>query len=459
MATLRTSTSKRTGATLYRVEWRLGGTRDGDTQSESFGTDVGAANIFKAHVEAAGHQWPANYVPGLGFVDPRDMPAPEPDTITLGQLAKRWLDSRSGVGPHGVSDYTSAIRHHILNHFGDDTDINDRQLLSRETVAAWIKLMEWGERDPDDEKAWKVRPCAPASISRYHWMLSSILRFAQEMDTPLLHGANPAKGAQLPRVDGFLRTSDDEDDDVLEDVVFLSTDEFQTLHDAAPEAVRSLLAIMVGTGLRWSEASALKVKDIKLSGRVAYLTVRRAWKRQYSGPPRLGEPKSAASRRTVSLTTRQADMLRPLITRRRPDEFVFTTPRGLPWRHGNFTEWYWRRTLYKATRCETHRAQDRAAGLVNLNMVRRKHIVWCGCEDRLREAPRIHDLRHTHASWLILAGRQTRAIQRRLGHESITTTERYMHVLPEVEDGMVEAIDELLSGLDLATASGDPSAD
>jgi integrase len=55
--------------------------------------------------------------------------------------------------------------------------------------------------------------------------------------------------------------------------------------------------------------------------------------------------------------------------------------------------------------------------------------------------PRIHDLRHTHVSWLIAQGVQLPAISRRLGHESITTTnDRYGHLLPEVDDGLVRVL-------------------
>ena len=44
----------------------------------------------------------------------------------------------------------------------------------------------------------------------------------------------------------------------------------------------------------------------------------------------------------------------------------------------------------------------------------------------------MHDLRHTHASWMIAAGTDLFVLQRRLGHESITTTtETYAHLLPD----------------------------
>jgi integrase len=53
--------------------------------------------------------------------------------------------------------------------------------------------------------------------------------------------------------------------------------------------------------------------------------------------------------------------------------------------------------------------------------------VWTPAVQRARDAwltknPRIHDLRHTCASWLIAAGRPLPAIHQHIGHESITTT-------------------------------------
>ncbi len=54
----------------------------------------------------------------------------------------------------------------------------------------------------------------------------------------------------------------------------------------------------------------------------------------------------------------------------------------------------------------------------------------------------MHDLRHSHASWLIAAKVPLPAIQGRLGHESITTTvDRYGHLLDALDDEVVAAVD------------------
>nr|WP_237302837.1 tyrosine-type recombinase/integrase [Streptomyces sp. S063] len=54
----------------------------------------------------------------------------------------------------------------------------------------------------------------------------------------------------------------------------------------------------------------------------------------------------------------------------------------------------------------------------------------------------MHDLRHSHASWLIAAKVPLPAIQGRLGHESITTTvDRYGHLLDALDDEVMAAVE------------------
>jgi Phage integrase family len=45
-----------------------------------------------------------------------------------------------------------------------------------------------------------------------------------------------------------------------------------------------------------------------------------------------------------------------------------------------------------------------------------------------------HGLRHAHASWLLAGGADLQVVKERLGHASITTTEKYLHTLPDADD-------------------------
>ena len=60
----------------------------------------------------------------------------------------------------------------------------------------------------------------------------------------------------------------------------------------------------------------------------------------------------------------------------------------------------------------------------------------------------IHGLRHTHASLLLFAGVSIASVARRLGHASMTTTQKtYLHIIHELENQDVELVMRSLSGL------------
>jgi site-specific recombinase XerD len=48
-------------------------------------------------------------------------------------------------------------------------------------------------------------------------------------------------------------------------------------------------------------------------------------------------------------------------------------------------------------------------------------------------------LRHAHASWLLHGGADLQVVKERMGHAKISTTERYLGTLPEVDETALAA--------------------
>ena len=78
-----------------------------------------------------------------------------------------------------------------------------------------------------------------------------------------------------------------------------------------------------------------------------------------------------------------------------------------------------------------------------VNDVLTRHCKACGISQIS-----IHGLRHTHASLLLFAGVSIASVARRLGHASMTTTQKtYLHIIQELENKDVDLVMRTLSGL------------
>jgi len=56
---------------------------------------------------------------------------------------------------------------------------------------------------------------------------------------------------------------------------------------------------------------------------------------------------------------------------------------------------------------------------------------------------RVHDLRHAHASWLLAGGSDLKSVMDRMGHAQITTTQKYLHKLPDADQKNLTALDRI----------------
>ena len=101
-----------------------------------------------------------------------------------------------------------------------------------------------------------------------------------------------------------------------------------------------------------------------------------------------------------------------------------------------------------------YRAQRRAAGLDQPRKPRtwdtdghvprqwfRERIWKPACLEAGIDPPvRRHDLRHSHASWLLAGGADLQVVKERLGHRSIATTEKCLHTLPDADETALTAL-------------------
>jgi integrase len=159
--------------------------------------------------------------------------------------------------------------------------------------------------------------------------------------------------------------------------------------------------------MRWSEATAVMGQHVHGNT----LTVRQSWKR-IPGGWELDVPKTARSKRTITLPANVVDILQPLPSR---GTLLFRTPQGHPIRHSNFYNRVWKPACL-------------AAGF--------------------DPVPGLHALRHSHVAWLIAEGVGLPVIQARLGHENITTTiDTYGHLLPDLQVAAAAAADAVFGAL------------
>lgn len=388
MATIQTRTNK-AGRTTYRV----GFYEDGRFQwLPALAREAGAQRV-KAIVE-----------------DPRQGPTvarrileaqvdSAPGMPTLAEFFPRYIEHRGlRCTPGTLAGYEAEAARTFLPRLGElPVDMIDRR-----TVAEWIRWQlqqptaRWRTAAARAAAATPPRPepplatVSPTTVRNAHALLSAVLGLAvQEGILP----ANPARGADLP------------DDDVEEERGIFSRAEWARFYAAMSESYQPLLIVLLVTGARWGEATALQVRDLDVAASVIH--VRRAWKKGKEGAV-LGVPKTARGRRTIMLPDWAVETLEPLAAGRAADEFLLTAPGGGVIHRTNFVERHWKPALA-------------AAGIA-------KHLTP-------------HSLRHTFASWALMDGVPAQVVQHRLGHESLQTTSRvYAHLLLDAQRAAVDAI-------------------
>ncbi|MGN0065182.1 MAG: tyrosine-type recombinase/integrase [Nocardioides sp.] len=365
MPSVKTRTA-RDGTVRYYVRFRANGLNT----SWTFDTDP-EAQQFARDVEQRGGDWALdNLLAEQEFAG----------SMTLSEWAARHFDALPSASPATLTNYRRDWRIRWEPHLG-------HMKIDRIT-------------SEDVRRALAAQTGADKTIANAWGVLTGMFK-AAELDNHIER--SPAVGVKLGR---------STDHEAAEHRYLNAAELLQVIEDTTP-FYRPLMWMLVGTGMRWSEATALTAGDVDLNR--ATVRVTKAWKsdrenkRFYVGPT-----KTKKSRRTVTLPPEVVEAVRPLVTGKRPDELLFVNKIGEWVKHQTFYRDQWR------TR-STRSIPD--------------------------PKPRIHDLRHSHVALLIGQGISLPVIQARLGHEKITTTiDTYGHLLPDVQAAAADAASRVLSG-------------
>jgi len=210
---------------------------------------------------------------------------------------------------------------------------------------------------------------------------------------------------------------------------------------AAP--IAALFHILLATGLRPSEAFALKWDSVNLdpddNGRGS-VTVRKSLTRLKGGEWVLNDPKTKNSRRTVPIPPQTLGAVRRHRIRQqehrmkvggfwRDQGFIFTNAFGDPLEIKNTVRRHFKPAMRKLA-AQLHPADENGVVSPDVKALRDELI-----------GTRLYDLRHACATFALKQKINVKVVSRRLGHKSIVTTlDIYAHVLDEMQE---EATDEL----------------
>ena len=168
-----------------------------------------------------------------------------------------------------------------------------------------------------------------------------------------------------------------------------------------------LILLIAKTGMRFSEALALTPRDFDFTHQT--LSISKTWDYKKSGG--FLPTKNASSVRKIQIDWQTVVQFSALVKHLPPDKPFFVL----------------KERVYNST----------------VNDILARH-----CLKSNIPIIAVHGLRHTHASLLLFAGVSIASVARRLGHASMTTTQKtYLHIIQELENQDVDLVMRSLSGL------------
>lgn len=276
---------------------------------------------------------------------------------TISTLGAEWLANQHHLKPSSLRPVEIAWRVHVEPKWGS------RRVgeIRHSEVQNWVTAFTRGDGTPR----------SATTVLRAYGVLAGILDTAV-MDRRIT--SNPARGVNLPRkLKGKHK--------------YLSYAQVEILAENAKKH-RTMVLFLAYTGLRWGEATALRVRDVDLNRRRVNVHENAV---EVSGTIHVGTPKTGEAR-SVPFPPFLAPLLRAITEQKSASQLVFGAGDNYLHQPDRRRGWY-------------------------VSAVARSLAL-----DENFPRVTIHDLRHTAASLAISAGANVKAVQRMLGHSSAAMT-------------------------------------
>jgi integrase len=317
----------------------------------------------------------------------------DPTRETLAAFLERWIEHMQGqVSPRSLERYAELCRKNLAPLLGG---LALAKLQPAHISEAYAKALASGRRDGKGG-------LSPRTVTHMHRVLREALQ--QALAWQLL-ARNPADAVKPPKVERKQ----------------LSTYDIQQTAELL-EGLRGnrmfIPTVLAGLcGLRRGEIAALQWKHIDIERR--QIAVAQSAEQTRAGvrykPPKSGRARTVAMSDTVTAELRahrvaQAEGLLNLGVRLSENTFVVARADGSPLQPNSLShEWV------------------RQIGKIGLPRIR------------------YHDLRHAHATHLLLSGVHPKVASERLGHSKVgITLDLYSHVLPGMQEDAAARVDDAL---------------
>lgn len=303
----------------------------------------------------------------------------------FGAVAERWMLSKAKLKPKSRAGYRSLLDTLVLPYWESLRLID----IDFTAVQEWVSSLS----APGGGSRFSDRGLSPSRVIQAHQVLSAVLKFAVRSGLLI---RNPAEDIELPRR-------------LEAEHVYL--DHMQLIR-LAEECGRfeSLVLVLGYCGLRFGEATALRIGDVDLD--TARIRVRRSATHVRVYGYMEGTTKNHAAR-TVPVPKIALGPLRKQIGKRSASKLVWPPAAGTPWVTIGALRWVF----------------DPAVKT---------------CTKTVEGFPKVtpHQLRHTCASLAISAGANVKVLQTLLGHKTATMTlDRNGHLMPDDLDEIARVLD------------------